>query len=221
MKALLIDPFARKITTVQMDTYDGEWIRQILECQGFGIDPVREDHHIITGLGMVEKPGMRFWAFQNQPPIAGRALVRGNSKDGLQAQDCTIDPVLLEQNIIWPDIEFDGWMQVPKFRPLQTAQVAAQPQAALPAPPANDQPQAKPEGNPWSIWTITEDVDVGYIATLISVDGQGNPVKTGTTLENEDLEELRNMLPQDLVKVDRTQTDAANLVESWMSRPSN
>lgn len=220
MKALLIDPFARTVTTVQLATGDPAEIRSILQCDGFGIDPVREDHHILTDLGGLEKPGQRFWAFQNQPPIGGRALVRGNSRDGLQALDCSLDAALVGQNLIWPDIEFDGWQQVPKFRPAGR-QGPQEPAPALPAPQANDQPQAKPAGKPWSIWTITEDVDAGYVATLITVDETGDAKKTDTRLENDDLDELRDMLPQGLVRVERTQTDAKNLVESWMSQPSH
>lgn len=204
MRAILIDPFDKKVTMVEVENLPQ--IHKLLHVEQVAVAPLTERSHTVMGQGNIEAPGMRFWRFLDSPPLHGRALIRGNTADGLIAEDCPLDLALVTQNVLFLDVEFDGWQTVPKFRPL----------AAQPAPAALPQPvePPKPQGKPWSIWTITENDD-GYVATLVTVDGSGNAKQTGNRLENEDLDELRAMLPPGFVKVDRSTTDDPSIVESW------
>jgi hypothetical protein len=218
MQALLIDPFTRTVTVLDIPANDKDAVRAALGATTYAVDRLGETNHLVIGLGTVEQPGMRFWSFKGQDPIAGKALVRGNSPDGLQIVDTTVELTLLEGQIEWPAVAFERWQQVPVFRPLtdeeRDAVVATGPGPIM--GPANNQPQAKPEGRPWSIWTITE-AEAGYTAKLVTVDGQGNAKHADVVLENEDLDELRSMLPQGLQKVERTKTDDPAIVESWVT----
>lgn len=216
MKSFLIDPFTRTVSLVTGSS-DPAIVREMLGCTTFAVEKLDEDNHIVVGLNQEEKPGMRWWAFLNaQVPVAGKALVRGNSRDGMKALDTSVDHLILESRVQFPEIEFDGWVTLPKFRPLAGAGAAP----AAPALPAQEQPQATPAGKPWTLWSITEDVDVGYRAAMVAVDEQGNAKSTGKILENDDLDELRAMLPPGLTKIERTATDHPSIVESWMSQPS-
>lgn len=216
MKSILIDPFLRTVTMV--DVQSPEEAKFLVGSEQVAVVPLAKNAHMILDPVALEKPGMRFFVFgQSQDPIAGRGVIRGNTEDGLQAVDCGLDHVLVANMVQWPPIAFDGWQTVPKFRPLSDQERDVAPQA-LPQPTVPPEAQPNSPAKPWSIWTIREDVDRGYTATLVSVDGQGQAKPTGMVLENEDLDELRALLPQDLIKVERTTTDEPSIVESWVSR---
>lgn len=203
--ALLIDPFGKTITSVSVTTTED--VHALLGTKALAIAPLTDRSHTVMGKEAFEIPGQRFWRFLDSPPFAGAALIRGNSLDGLQAEDCPLDQLLVEQNVLFLDVEFDGWQTVPKFRPLPSISTPA----ALPQP---EEPEEQPQGKPWSLWTVTEGDD-GYTATLIAFDGSGKAKHTGVKLENEDLEELRSMLPPGLSKLERLPTDEPSIVESW------
>ena len=217
MLALLIDPFTRTLQAIDLEGSKPNDVRKILDVTSFEIQPMGDENHLILGLGLHEKPGMRFWAFQGGEPIAGRALIRGNSRDGLKVQPTSVDTLLIERIIEWPAVAFDGWSTVAKYRALTDQERDVAPQA-LPAP--EEKPQDPPAGKPWSIWTITENDD-GYRAAHVAVDGQGNAKHTGTVLENEDLDELRALLPPGLEHRPRTPTDDPAIVETWMTPVSH
>lgn len=212
-RSILIDPFAKTVTEVMVSSTDD--VHQLLGPNaGLAITPLNERAHSVMAKDAYEVPGQRFWRFMDTIPYAGRCLLRGNSADGLAVEDCPLDALLVQQNVEFPDVEFAGWRTVPDFRPL----APAAPIQVLPQPIEPQKPQAEPAGKPWSLWTVTE-TDDGYVATLITFDASGAAKHTGIKLENEDLDELRALLPPGLSKLERVPTDDPSIIESWHTAP--
>jgi hypothetical protein len=126
VRAIYINPYDKTITTVQVET---DQVKELLQAERVAVTFFFNDrNHLVIGKDAIEKPGMRFWCFRHSPPIwrfpdsspiAGPCLIRGNSCDGLQAEDCPLDEALVAQTVDFLDIAFDGWKKKgPKFRPL-------------------------------------------------------------------------------------------------------
>ena len=211
-RALLIDPFVQRITSIEV--VSPAEVKHILgSLDDVQVTQLTPTDHLVLARVSIEQPGMRFWSLPDSPlPIAGRALIRGNTIDGMQVTDVNIDLILLQQSVGFPEIRFAGWETVPRFEPLEGPQVV--PQLVNPPPAPQVEHKTAAQGTPWSLWTITEGEN-GYSAALVTVDGDGHAKSTGVVLENEDLDELRSFLPRGLVKTDRTKTDDPSIVETW------
>lgn len=221
MKAILIDPFEQTVSRVDVQPEDLDLIRSLLDCENLLPYPLSEQDHIIVDAEGLEKPGQRFWRFQGiETVLGGRALILGNNQDGTANTDAHVDVTLVRNAMEWLDVRFAGFRQVPIFEPLsdtqtsigaQPAGVAEIPHRSEPAPEAAV-PAIQAEKD-MRVWTIHTAEDGGYVAHLVSLSGP--KPKRIARLENDDLEELRRMLPKGLQRTERAVTDNPSIVESW------
>lgn len=231
MKAILIDPFARVVSELDLEL-DRDELLDAIDAVGEQLEivPLSDFDHMVLESMAAGRRGQRFWRFQGAERVfAGKALIVGNDRDGTRAQGVSVGAALVWNSVQWLELKFLRWETVPLGN-VKTAlgigeAIAQVPIFEPPEPhePQNpvtlhegerDRPTASPRP-PVRVWSVSRPKPGGpYKAQLIEFRDSGKVVLV--ELEHAELEELRGQLPRGLTRVPRMQGDHDAIVESWV-----
>jgi len=120
MRAILIDPFEKSVSYVEVGST--EEAIAVIGCKGDVVaHPISRSDHLVIDREALELPDMRFWTIPDkfQGPVAGRALIRGNTPDATGIAPVGIDLAQVRGAVQFLDIRFAGWTPAkPRFEPL-------------------------------------------------------------------------------------------------------
>lgn len=218
-KVLLIDPFERVVTQMEIEN-SNEALMDLLDCDKLTSLAMSQNDALITDADYLHVPDQAFWKFVNgDVNIGGRAVI-------VTAPELPpLSAVGVIRSIQWLDIEFvgieridlgpiehpdHGWLRAyadkQVFRPRE-------PLVVNPATPEPPKPEEAATERPPLVWTIFKDKDT-YTAVGFELHASG-ATQTKHELQNEDLVELRGMLPRNLRLLPSTPNDDPKIVESW------
>lgn len=111
MKGILIDPAAKTVTDIEVETWEA--VKEIIGCKWLeGVTIARIDHHaeqiLVNEEGLlVDEPGP-FFQIGDNTPIAGKGVVLGVNQEG-ETVSTRLRAELVAPRISFPDVEFTGF----------------------------------------------------------------------------------------------------------------
>lgn len=113
MKGILIDPFARTVTRV--DVAKGiDAIYSLIQARPFDCVRIDERNAIFVDDEGLYRDDQRFFQFRGYPqPLAGRGLILGNDREG-ETVSCTLTLADVKGRVTFPAVALAGFNEIPE-----------------------------------------------------------------------------------------------------------